>query len=234
MSTVISKQVYEFLREKLLAGQYLPGTRISEFAIAKELRISRSPIREAISKLISDGLIEKHPGIGVFVKVPDLREIKEVFVLREMLECHAVEEVINKIKLEQINKLQSYCNEIHSAANKLRSKDGPKDDLLKTVIDADLAFHMLILKVADNQQILKIIENYRILTSIFSLYFDKQFDLREVANIWREHTKILQAIKKQDSQKACYWIKKQIHRSQHLAIAGYEHLTSTHKPVWVK
>lgn len=234
MSTDISKHVYEFLREKLLAGQYLPGTRISEFAIAKELGISRSPIREAISKLISDGLVEKHSGIGAFVKVPDIREIKEIFVLREMLECYAVKEVINKINLEQIKKLQLCCDEIYAVARKLRSEDDQKKDSLKTVIDADLAFHMLILTIVDNQQILKIIKNYRILTSIFSLYFDKQFDLGQVANIWHEHTKILQAIKKQDPQKAYYWIKKQIRRSQHLAISGHQYLTSSHKPLWVK
>ena len=60
------------------------------FRLAKELKVSRSPIREALSKLVSDGLLVKYDGLGTFVKIPTRQEIEELFEIRELLETHAV------------------------------------------------------------------------------------------------------------------------------------------------
>lgn len=222
MSTTISSKVYDFIRGKFLSGQLSPGARISEFAIAKELKVSRSPIREAISQLVSDGLVEKYHGFGAFVKVPDRRDIEELFVLREMLECYAVTEAARHISPCQVDRLSRYCDEILSIAKKIQLE--PDADLTEKIVQADMGFHLLIMEYADNRQILKIIENCRILTTIFSMYNYKQLGLKEVADIWREHFRIKQAISRHDAETACEWMKKQIQRSRRLVLSNYENL----------
>jgi DNA-binding GntR family transcriptional regulator len=232
MSTIISNQVYNFIRERLFSGTLRPGDRISEFGIAKELNISRSPIREAISQLTSDGLVEKYPGFGTFVRVPDRRQIEELFVLREMLECYAVRQAAQHAGRQQIDALRGYCDDIRLAAKAIQRQGTADEQVTRQIIDADLAFHMLIMDIAGNRQILRIIENCRILTSIFNLYSSTQLGLKEAAHIWRQHRAIQRALENRDAESADCWIKKQIQLSRNMALASLDALGQS-KPAFV-
>ncbi|HNX27539.1 MAG TPA: GntR family transcriptional regulator, partial [Phycisphaerae bacterium] len=106
MSTEISNSAYGYIRSRLLSGRYAPGVRVSEFSVAKELGISRSPVREAISHLISEGLLQKLPGYGAYVKIPDRREIEELMVVRELMEEYVVTKAASWSDPNQIEELQ--------------------------------------------------------------------------------------------------------------------------------
>src|SRR5690242_601727 len=88
----LEQRAYDMLRDKIFTGTLRPGARLSEYAEAKALGTSRGPVREAVSRLASEGLVEKIPGVGAFVRAPaDADELREVYQFREALECAAAE-----------------------------------------------------------------------------------------------------------------------------------------------
>src|SRR5439155_238090 len=75
------------LREAILGGTLAPGERLPEVALARKLRTSRSPVREALRQLASEGLVKMVPGRGATVTRPDPALIREIFLVRNPLEA---------------------------------------------------------------------------------------------------------------------------------------------------
>ena len=83
-------EVYDTLRASIVSLQRTPGQRLSEAELARELGVSRTPIREAIIQLRADGLVEVMPQLGSFVSKISLRNVREAQFAREALECAAI------------------------------------------------------------------------------------------------------------------------------------------------
>ena len=93
MSDNLTQKAYKYIYEKLVGGQLLPGSRLSNRGVAKEAGMSFTPVREALNRLVSEGMLEYRQGLGVFVPTPSMREIREIYELREILESAAVSRV---------------------------------------------------------------------------------------------------------------------------------------------
>src|SRR5215467_1340620 len=81
---------YEALREAITSGALLPATRLREAALARHFGISTTPVREALRRLDREGLVRLSPNRGAIVAEFDLRQILDLFEIREVLECRAV------------------------------------------------------------------------------------------------------------------------------------------------
>jgi DNA-binding GntR family transcriptional regulator len=81
---------YVALRDAITSGSLLPGTRLREAALARHFSISTTPVREALRRLDREGLVQLSPNRGAVVAEFDLREILDLFEIREVLECRAV------------------------------------------------------------------------------------------------------------------------------------------------
>jgi DNA-binding GntR family transcriptional regulator len=81
---------YVALRDAITSGTLLPGTRLREAALARHFSISTTPVREALRRLDREGLVRLSPNRGAVVAEFDLREILDLFEIREVLECRAV------------------------------------------------------------------------------------------------------------------------------------------------
>jgi DNA-binding GntR family transcriptional regulator len=77
----------EVVREKILSGELAPGQRINEIALSEELQISRSPLREALRDLTSEGLVTMSPGKGSFVASFDIETVTQIGEIRLTVEC---------------------------------------------------------------------------------------------------------------------------------------------------
>ena len=89
-TTAARLAAYDALREAIVAGQLLPGTRLSENELAEALGVSRTPVREALLRLREDQLVEVLPQSGTFVTPISVRSVAEAQFLREAVECAAV------------------------------------------------------------------------------------------------------------------------------------------------
>jgi DNA-binding GntR family transcriptional regulator len=88
---VTSDKAYELLKQRVIAGSYGPGAQLKEEHIARELDISRTPVRVALKRLVQDGLATADAGQGVRVSEWTGFDIEETFELRGLLEGHAAE-----------------------------------------------------------------------------------------------------------------------------------------------
>ena len=84
-------KAYELLKQRVVGGSYAPGAQLKEEHLARELEISRTPVRVALKRLVEDGLATADPGRGVRVAEWTEFDIDETFELRGLLEAHAAE-----------------------------------------------------------------------------------------------------------------------------------------------
>src|SRR6476469_5010404 len=84
-----AERAYEALKQRVVGGTYAPGAQLKEEPIARELAISRTPVRAALKRLVDDGLATSDPNRGVRVAEWTDFDIDETFELRGLLEAHA-------------------------------------------------------------------------------------------------------------------------------------------------
>ncbi|WP_197072093.1 GntR family transcriptional regulator [Microbacterium oxydans] len=88
------------LRESIINGGFSPGDQVNEAQVAGQLNVSRGPVREALHRLVQEGLLLARPNRGVFVQELTVRDVAEVYEAREVIEC-AAGEIITKFSPEQ-------------------------------------------------------------------------------------------------------------------------------------
>ncbi|MBW1716411.1 MAG: GntR family transcriptional regulator [Deltaproteobacteria bacterium] len=140
--------VLDGIRRRILTGDFRPGERINESEIALNLGISRSPVREALRVLEGEGLITTLARKGSFITSISAEDVEELFGIRELLECHAID-CIKKRAKKSPDDLEALIEEIERELLK-------KPDIF-TVISG---FHFNLVELSDNY---RLIELYRIL-----------------------------------------------------------------------
>lgn len=186
----LEKKIYLTIKKAIINRELAPGEKLSEDSLAKVLQVSRTPIRSALKRLSYEGLVQIIPNRGAFVTQPTVKEVKEVFEMRVLLEGYAVEKACQNIHLQEeaINKLEKF---IH--LEELAYKNSQFDQVLEHVLD----FHVEIANLANNDVLKKNIQELIALTNIYSTFYS-DINLDE-PNSPAEHREIVEAIKKRDA-----------------------------------
>ena len=132
-----------YLREHVLPDPGRQGTFVNEQAIATEVGVSRTPVREALLILASDGLVQMLPQRGAYIPAITAREIYELFDLRGVLERHAANTIITGSG-DPVSGLR----EIISDQERIAGRDGHGLDDAREFIDADRHFHQELVDAA--------------------------------------------------------------------------------------
>lgn len=224
MSTLSSK-AYEEIHRLIVSGD-LPSTEmISEAALAKRLRISRTPVREAVRQLTQEGLLEQIPRYGTVIRKLDRRDLAELYHVREALESHAAAQAAEKLterQLAQLALLVDAMREIGKAANGAGSRDLAREAVAK-FMGVDKAFHMLILEAAGNRRLIKIVRETRALSDLFRLQLRTE-PLRLVEQAIDYHQRILVGLQERNGQKAAAAMAEHIRTALNEAMAYFEQL----------
>ncbi len=194
-----SQLAYDHIRSKLIRDRIDPRKGLSEPVLAKELCISRTPVREAIRRLESEGLLEQRPRRGTFIRQLDRREFDEIYQLRLLLEPFAAAEAATKIRSKELRRLERMTAEILRIARLLRDMDDAErcEELWLEHRGVDIAFHEVILQAAGNQRLMKILTDAGILLKAMSFPETTMSHAAEtLARNYRQHARILQAIRK--------------------------------------
>lgn len=107
-SIPVREKAYEYLKASVLSGHFTPGERLTEEHLAKKLGVSRTPIREALHKLESEGLIKSLETRGFIISTDSKEELEELFDIRASLEGYAlrlISQNISEETLKRMNKL---------------------------------------------------------------------------------------------------------------------------------
>ena len=105
-------EVYFYVKRKIVENELAPGCPIVEMDITKKLNVSRTPIREALSKLEKEGFVKKYPGKGIFVSIMSYKRVIEIFEFRKIIESNIISLIIDKIPIESIIEVEKELEEI--------------------------------------------------------------------------------------------------------------------------
>ena len=158
MKKIIFKdEVKKILLEYILTGSIKPGERISLPTIAKELELSVTPIREALTQLSETGIITYIANRGFFVIELSIKEAKEIYDLMAVLEGNAVKKShYNNQQLKELRVINSAFVKAESAIK---------------MLDCDRQFHQKLIENYTNESAIKIIENLRVRISLYDYAF---------------------------------------------------------------
>ena len=163
------EQVYEILRDEICRGVYPPGTRLQEADLTEHLNVSRSPVREALRQLVSDGLLLEIPNKGVYVKEFTVKDIEEIFDLRVLLESYSIFHSAGHITSSRLERLLRILADLESSF---------ADGDLEAYTVSDEKLHTQIVRLADNSLVNDTYERVRSMNQQFrvlSLMSPKRF-----------------------------------------------------------
>ncbi|GAC1038668.1 GntR family transcriptional regulator [Pseudomonas sp. No.117] len=138
----LGETVTDEIRRKLVAGELKPGQRLSEAALAESLQISRNTLREAFRVLTQEGLLRHEPNRGVFVSVPDMATIVDIYRVRRLIECQA---------LAQAYPRHPGALRMREAVDAAQHARDARDWV--AVGTANMAFHAAIVELADSPRL---------------------------------------------------------------------------------
>ena len=142
-------KAYETIRALILEGRFAPGEWLREEDLTSVCGVSRTPIREAIRRLVAEGLIVKNPRFGAQVATIDAAELEEIYSLRAMVESHASSRAATRISEEQIARLKELASVMERAAT-------AGDEAIRTrYTHANAEFHRIILEAAHSPRLSK-------------------------------------------------------------------------------
>jgi len=208
MSSTIKQEAYQTIREKLISGEYPPGSRLSDDSIAREIGVSRSPVREAINQFVSEGLVEYRPRCGTYVKTLGADELDDLWGVRIALESFAACEAADFASSDDIEGLTSLNGEILELARSCRNLPGQiaNNDLKGEFLALDSEFHLQILRAAGNQHLLKTVQDCRMMTYIFGSKHATAYATADILlKSQRDHELIIKAIQNSDRDNAREW-----------------------------
>ncbi|MCX4833837.1 GntR family transcriptional regulator [Streptomyces sp. NBC_00006] len=140
--SLLADRAYEELKGAVLANRLRPGDALSVPALAAQLSISRSPVREAVQRLIHDGLATHVPHKGAVVATVDVEDVRQLYVVREVMEGLAARLATERLDASRVAELRDLL-ERHE-----REVGTGVDE--RTHIEMDMAYHRMIREVADN------------------------------------------------------------------------------------
>ena len=187
-----SEQVADYIRNLILEDKLLPGAPVEEATIAKELSISRAPVREAMQILIREGLLEAHPQKRKHVKKLTAKQIKNSYFAGGVLEAAAVAKTLQDYTNKDIAELEK----IVKAMRDIATKNGSISDQ----VPLDTNFHDILFSRIDNALIVELCKRSCQGISKFLLYkhWVKIYTPQEVVE---RHKIIVDALKTKDPHK---------------------------------
>jgi GntR family transcriptional regulator of vanillate catabolism len=203
MATTRKEAAYHFILSRILDGEYKPGSRLSEEHIAKAAGISATPVREAYRQLSSEGLIEHIPNRGVFVRTVSDDEVDALYETRELLETFAAGKAAHLISRRELETMRQSVETQHDLCRKLRDSGEPllKGGDITQWLEADVGFHMILLKASGNPVILKMVRQCHIISNLLGS-FRHLLTLGQIARTWLHHARILRALRLRDPERA--------------------------------
>lgn len=138
-----TEKVAEYIRDCILSGRYKPGQRVNELQLSKSLRISRSPVREAIQQLAGEGLLQLTSYKGATVTSFDRAAIIELFEVREALDGMAARLAAERARPADIRELRGLLDSVEEQLG--------RDEHSRYPLDAD--YHLLVIAMARNERL---------------------------------------------------------------------------------
>jgi len=198
----------ELIREAIVDGRLEPGRRLKEEELARELGISRTPIREALLMLQAEGLVDAVPNRGAMVRVHTPDDLDDLYQLRALLEGYAARRAATRISNEQVEELQASCERFEAL---------DPDDELRELVRENMLFHSAILDLAGSRRLASMVRRVIELPLVYKSYIWYSPDQKRISAHY--HRQIVTALAVRDAERAELIMKEHVFEARDLLVA---------------
>jgi DNA-binding GntR family transcriptional regulator len=193
-------RTYGLLKAMAIGFEFKPGERLNEVIIARQLGVSRTPLREALNRLTTEGFLRFAPGRGFFCRELDAREIFELYELRKAIEVASVKLAIQRASKDSIAALLTFLDE---------TGPDPGNRSVIELVEFDEIFHERLMAMSDNIEMLRVLKNVNARIRFVRWIDMERGDRRQTQ---AEHRKILIALRTRNERTCVGTLEKHIAR----------------------
>jgi DNA-binding GntR family transcriptional regulator len=186
-----SDQAAELIRDAITDGRLEPGARLKEERLAGDLGLSRTPVREALQRLSTEGLVEIVPNRGAFVRSYDPGELEELYDMRALLEGHAASLAATRISVEQLDLLRASCERFEALG---------AESPVEALVLENGRFHETILEAAGSELLAGMIQQVIKLPLVYRSYVWYSPDQKRTSE--RDHRRLVDSFERRDPHAA--------------------------------
>jgi len=205
----LSARVYTEIKNLILCNEVLPGQKLHHQELSERLGVSRTPVREALTRLAQEGYVSLLPNRGFTCKEIGLQEAEELYDLREALEVFGVQKAIENMTDAAVDQLAGKLERYGEDVTKRFSRD-------RLIYDQD--FHLEIVRIAGNETLTKtlaqVFERIILKRRTDSLYHKSRGIMAH-----DEHFRLLEAIRKRDAVNAVATIRAHVRAGKNNVVA---------------
>ena len=184
-------KAYAAIYEALTDGRLRPGERLAEERLAREIGVSRTPVREALRRLGAEGFVEFLPNQGGKVPFLSVDDIIEIFDLRVILESYAASLAAQKINATQLEELSDLCNKMEKAV----AKQSP--NYLEEISASNRRFHRILIEATRGQRLSRILTQVIEMPLMLDTY--TRFSVDDMNRSMRHHRELTDALSAGDA-----------------------------------
>lgn len=195
----LNGHVYDDVLRLIFAGRFAPGERLDEQMIAVALGVSRTPLREAIAKLVKDGLVEHRPYRGNFVRSFTVQQASDLYEVRKSLESMAVRLTVPQLTPASIARLRAIVADVEAALG--------RGDMVGYAM-AGQRFHETVSELSGNQTLVTLLRQLRGQIQVIRMMANRDPDVVESTAM--ERPSIVDAMAAGDIERAAHLMEEHI------------------------
>ena len=202
----------ELIREAIVNGRLTPGQRLKEEELARELGISRTPIREALLVLQAEGLVDAAPNRGATVRAHTAEDLDDLYQLRALLEGHAARRAAGRLSDRQLDTLRDSCRRFDVLGN----------GDVREIVRENLLFHNTILEGAASARLAQMVRKVIELPLVYKSYIWYSPDQQRISAHY--HRQITKALEMHDGERAELIMKEHVFEARDVLVAHVREL----------
>jgi DNA-binding GntR family transcriptional regulator len=207
--------VAEAIRQAIVDGGLAPGARLKEEELARELGLSRTPVREALLVLQAEGLVDAAPNRGATVRVHDAQDLDDLYQLRALLEGYAARKAAAHATEDLVRMLWSSCVRFEELS----------DGDVRALVKENFVFHNAILEAAGSARVAGMVRKVTELPLVYKSYIWYSPEQRRISAHY--HRQITRALESRDGERAELVMKEHVFEARDLLVARVRELEDT-------
>jgi DNA-binding GntR family transcriptional regulator len=209
-----SSAATELIRQAIIDGRLAPGRRLKEEELARELGISRTPVREALLMLHAEGLVDVAPNRGAAVRSHSAQDLDDLYQLRAVLEGYATRRATTRLSDEAIRGLHESCKRFEGLL------DGATD--MTELVRENLVFHQTILDNAGSSRLASMVRQVIELPLVYRSYVWYSPAQQRISAHY--HWQITHALEERDAERAELIMKEHVFEARDLLLTHWREL----------
>ena len=207
----------ERLRHLILIGEYGPEERLVEERVAERLGVSRTPVRQALTMLEAEGLVEMEPNKGAVVCSFGAGEVWDIYDLRAVLEGHAARRAAGSIRAEEVARLRELAGEMEGIRPE---NSADREGEVRRLVACNQDFHGTVVRASRNARLEKLVGRTVQVPLVYKAFFWYGPEDRAISDHY--HRQIVRALEARDAERAEIIMREHVYEGRDFVMGALE------------